>query len=146
MAGDGLYQAARDLLMQVGPRVGGQALKGADESMLAAGIRIAPHLDVSVFPVQGPPGAGKTHIGARMICTLVQLGKRIGITANSHKAIRNILDEVIEAAREQGIAIQCIQKVPEKEPNLPALQFATDNAALLTAIATTCQVAAGTAW
>jgi uncharacterized protein len=143
---DGPYQAARDLLMLTGPRVGGQALKKADETILAAAIRIAPHLDGGVFPVQGPPGAGKTHIGARMICTLAQSGRRIGITANSHKVIRNILDEVIEAADELGMSINCIQKVSENENNLPKLQFTMDNGAALAAIGTSCQVAGGTAW
>ena len=109
-------------------------------------MRIAPHLGGGVFPVQGPPGAGKTHIGARMICTLAQSGKKIGITANSHKVIRNILDEVIEAADELGASVECIQKVSEIESNLPRLQFTTDNAIALAAIGTSCQVAGGTAW
>jgi predicted RecB family nuclease len=142
----GHYQAARDLLMRVGPRVGGQALKKPDETTLAAALRIAPHLDGGVFPIQGPPGAGKTHIGARMICTLAQARKKIGITANSHKVIRNVLDEVIRAADELGVSIECLQKVSEKESNLPSLQFATNNAAALAAIGTSFQVAGGTAW
>jgi AAA domain len=146
MTCDGHYQAVRDLLMRVGPRVGGQALKKPDETTLTAALRVAPHLDGGVFPVQGPPGTGKTHIGARMICTLAQAGKKIGITANSHKVIRNILDEVIEAADELGVSIECIQKVSEKESNLPRLQFTTDNAVALAAIGTSCQVAGGTAW
>src|SRR6516164_297596 len=146
MTRDGRYQPARDLLLLARPRVGGQALKGVDETTLAATMRIAPHLDGGVFPVQGPPGAGKTYTGARMICVLAQSGKKIGITANSHKVIRNILDEVIEAADELGASIKCIQKVSEIENNLPRLQFTTDNAIALAAIGTSCQVAAGTAW
>jgi predicted RecB family nuclease len=146
MTPTGPYQAACDLLMRAGPRVGGQTLKGADETTLAAAMRIAPYLDGGVFPVQGPPGAGKTHIGARMICTLAQSGKKIGITANSHKVIRNIVDEVIEAAEELGVSIECIQKVSKDESNFPRLQFTTDNAVALAAIGTGCQVAGGTAW
>src|SRR5262249_17513824 len=69
---NGPYQAARDLLMLAGPRVSGQALKGAAETALAAAMRIAPHLDGGVFPMQGPPGAGKTYIGARMIGALAR--------------------------------------------------------------------------
>ena len=146
MEGDGPYRAARDLLMLAGPRMGEQGLKGAGETMLEAAIRIAPHLDGGVLPIQGPPGAGKTHIGARMICTLAHAERRIGITANSHKVIRNILDKSIKASDELSVAIQCIQKVSEKQTDLPRLQFATDNAATLGAIGTTCQVGAGTAW
>ncbi len=36
----------------------------------------------------GPPGAGKTFNGARMICELVRRGKKVRVTANSHKVIR----------------------------------------------------------
>jgi len=146
IGGDGLYQAARDLLMLVRPRTGGQALKEANETTLAAAIRIAPHLDGGVLPVQGPPGAGKTFTGARMIRELSQSAKKIGITANSHKVIRNILNEVIVAADESGVPVQCIQKISEREANLPGLQFTTDNAEIFAAIGTGCQVAAGTAW
>jgi predicted RecB family nuclease len=146
MLGRAEYEAARDLLMRVAPRLGEEKLREPNEAALHAGIRIAPLLEGGVLPIQGPPGTGKTHIGARMICTLAQAGKRIGITANSHSVIRNILDEVIEAANELGTSIQCFQKVSEAKSNLPGLQFTTDNAALLAAIATNCQVAGGTAW
>ena len=68
--GDGIYQAARDLLLRALPRVGGQALSLPGEETLAAAMRLAPYLD-GVLAVQGPPGAGKTYTGARMICSLV---------------------------------------------------------------------------
>lgn len=145
LAGEGPYQAARDLLLTTPPRIGGEALKEAGETNLAAAMRLAPYVQ-GVLPIQGPPGAGKTHIGARMICTLTQAGKRIGITANSHKVIRNVLDDVLEAAPELDASVHCIQKVAEDEDDLPQLQFTTQNAELLGAIATSCQVAAGTAW
>jgi hypothetical protein len=45
-----------------------------------------------------------------MICALTRSGKRIGIAANSHKVIRNLLDEVIVAAKEDGMRINCAQK------------------------------------
>jgi hypothetical protein len=146
MTASGRYQAARDLLLLEHPRLAGQSMKGVHETALAAAMRIAPHLAGGVFPVQGPPGAGKTHTGARMACTLVQSGNKVGITANSHKVIRNLLDEVLRAADELSVPIQCIQKVSERENNLPRLQFTTDNEVLLSAIGTNGQVAGGTAW
>jgi uncharacterized protein len=145
MSGEGPYQAARDLLLRSAPRTGGEALKGPDETALGAAMRLAPHLR-GAFPIQGPPGAGKTHIGARMIATLTQTGKRVGVTANSHKVIRNVLDEVLEAAPELGTSINCIQKVAEEQSNLPRLQFTIKNEELLDAISTNYQVAGGTAW
>jgi hypothetical protein len=59
MQGEGDHRAARDLLMAFAPRLRGQQLQLDDEAVLAAAIRIALNLDRSVFPVQGPPGAGK---------------------------------------------------------------------------------------
>ena len=50
-------------------------------------------LDHSLLAIQGPPGAGKTYTGARMICELVRQGKRVGITATSHKVISNLLEK-----------------------------------------------------
>jgi AAA domain len=144
--GDGRYQAARDLLMREAPRIGGEPIRLPDETPLDAARRIASKLNGGVLPIQGPPGAGKTHIGARMICALVKSGLKVGITANSHKVIRNLLDEVVEAANESSVDLQCIHKVTEKEDDQGRLQFTTDNSELLVALRTSCHVAAGTAW
>lgn len=144
--GEGEHRAARDLLMAVAPRLRGQGLQLDGEATLTAAIRIARNLDRSVFPVQGPPGAGKTYTGARMICALSKEGKTVGITANSHKVIRNLLDEVVIAAGEQAIPISCIQKISDKEDDRPSLRFTTDNAAFLDALSSDCRVGGGTAW
>jgi predicted RecB family nuclease len=146
MDGEGDHRAARDLLMGVAPRLRGQALQEDGEATLAAAIRIALNLDSSVFPVQGPPGTGKTYTGARMICALARKGKTVGITANSHKVIRNLLDGVVVAAREQAVAVGCIQKISDKEDDLPGLRFTTDNAAFLDALHSDWRVGGGTAW
>jgi AAA domain len=144
--GEGDHRAARDLLMAVVPRLRGQELQREGEGALPAAIRIALNLESSVFPVQGPPGAGKTYTGARMICALAREGKTVGITANSHKVIRNLLDGVLVAASEQAFPIGCIQKISDKEDDLPGLRFTTDNAAFLDALSSDCQVGGGTAW
>ncbi len=146
MDGEGAYQGARDLLLREAPRIGGQLLRRADESPLQAALRIAPLIAGGVLAIQGPPGTGKTHTGARMICTLVKAGKSVGITANSHKVIRNLLDGVVKAAGEMGVDVRCIQKVAEREPDQSGLRFTTDNGALLGAIGAIAHVAGGTAW
>jgi uncharacterized protein len=47
-----------------------------------------------------PPGTGKTFTGAHMILALVKAGKRIGISAVSHR-YRTLLRAVCELAEKQ---------------------------------------------
>jgi hypothetical protein len=74
LAGPGEHRAARDLLMSTAPRLNGQSLQVEGEDTLSTATRVALALDQSVYPAQGPPGAGKTFAGARMICALVRAG------------------------------------------------------------------------
>jgi len=148
----GAYRAARDLLLRRAPRLMDQAgtLVRPHESTLDAAKRIAVSLDHSVLPIQGPPGAGKTYTGARMICELIRQGKKVGVTAVSHKVIRNLLDGVLAAAQEVGLnGVKCMQKVSEKPEQPPAagITVTTDNSEALAALQNgTVHVVAGTAW
>ncbi|HEU4918639.1 MAG TPA: TM0106 family RecB-like putative nuclease [Candidatus Limnocylindrales bacterium] len=112
--GDGPYRAARDLLLGRPPRVGqapGEPLCRAGESDLEAARRLALALDRTTLPVQGPPGSGKTYSGARMILTLLRAGKRVGITATSHKVIGNLLTAVLKAAEsEPDVEVRAVQR------------------------------------
>jgi hypothetical protein len=144
--GTGPYQAARDLLMRIAPQTDGEPLRLPGQSPKDAALRLAPKLSGGVLPIQGPPGAGKTFIGARMVCAIVNAGGKVGITANSHKVIRNFLDEIVRAADEGGIDLNCIQKAEEVEPNQHRLAFVTNNDEVFAALGSSCQVAAGTAW
>lgn len=147
VGGDGPYQAARDLLLRERPRVASEALHRADETTVDAAVRLCADLGGGVLPIQGPPGAGKTFTGARMICELVRCGKKVGITANSHKVIRNLVDATIKAADELGIALQCCQKADEAEGPQHRLFFAKKNEDLFTALSSgSAAVGGGTAW
>lgn len=97
MTGDGPYLAARDLLLHLPAQVQQQPMQLDAEDTLSAAVRLARHLEGGVLPIQGPPGTGKSHTGARMICAFVQQGMKVGITANSHKVIRNLYERMIEA-------------------------------------------------
>ena len=88
---DGPDRAVRDLLIGRPPRAGqpeGEALAPPGETDLEAARRLALTLDRTVLPIQGPPGAGKTFSGARMIVTLLDAGRRVGITANESQGHR----------------------------------------------------------
>lgn len=146
IVGLGEYQAGRDLLLRLPPRIGGGPLQGVGEVPGEAARRIGLAMEGGVLPIQGPPGAGKTHTAAQMICDLVHAGRKVGICANSHKVIRHLLDSVREAAQRSGVVVQCVQKPSEMEPNQPGLQFARTSADMFSALATNAQVAGGTAW
>jgi superfamily I DNA and/or RNA helicase len=81
-----------------------------------------------------------------MICELVRHGRTVGITANSHKVIRNLIDETIEAAGRQGLDLHCCQKPGEIEDAQPHLSFARSNKDLLAALGNSAMVGGGTAW
>ena len=82
-----------------------------------------------------------------MICELVCRGKKVGITGNSHKVIRNLIDATIKAADELGIALQCCQKADEPENPQRRLFFAKKNEDLFAALSGgTASVGGGTAW
>ena len=105
-------------------------------------------LDCSALAIQGPPGSGKTFTGARMICELARQGKKVGVTATSHKVIRNLLLEVVRAANEAGLeGLNCMQKVNGKpETASPGITLAADNAQPLAALRGGVQIVGGTAW
>ncbi|MDW4499150.1 TM0106 family RecB-like putative nuclease [Sulfitobacter sp. D35] len=145
--GDGPYLSGRALLLREAPRIGGQPTRQDGEKPLDAALRIAEHIDGGILPIQGPPGTGKTHTGAHMICRLVEDGKKVGITANSHKVIRNLLDKVVKTSKELGVDLTCMQKPGEREPDQDRLIFAKKNEEVFDALASgQCQVAGGTSY
>ncbi len=113
---EGPHRAGRDLLTRRPPRLGqspGEALRRPGEADLESARRLAAGLDRTVLPIQGPPGSGKTYSGARMILTLLAAGKRVGITATSHKVIGNLLRAVLEATtdeREPAVEVRPVQR------------------------------------
>ncbi len=77
---------------------------------LGTAKEIVAGLDGGHLVIQGPPGTGKTYTGARLIVHLMRLGRRVGVTAQSHKVIHNLLAEVERAAREDGFAFRGLKK------------------------------------
>src|SRR5262249_13899156 len=111
----GPFRAARDLLLCRKPRLlVGEPLSRPDEGTVASARRVALALDGGVLGIQGPPGAGKTFTAARMIVDLIRAGRKVGITAVSHKVIGNLLDEVVRAAAADGTAVRCMHRVSDK--------------------------------
>lgn len=94
---------ATDLLRRIPPRLHGAGLAPvAGGDTVTAVVDSALRLDDSYLAVQGPPGTGKTHLGAQVIARLVGRGWRIGVVAQSHAVIENLLERVLVAGVEPG--------------------------------------------
>jgi uncharacterized protein len=113
----GEHAAARDLLLRRPPRgaAGDGVLRGPAEAPVDAAVRLGLAIESGALAIQGPPGSGKTYTAAEMITALVRAGKRVGVTATSHKVIGNALDAVVKAAAEAGLAIRLGQKPGQEE-------------------------------
>ncbi len=147
--GDGPFRAGRDLLLGLPPRIDGhdgRPLRHEGERILDAAIRVVGSLSFGYLPLQGPPGTGKTYTGARMIVDLARQGKRVGVTAVSHKVIRNLLDEVHTASLEGGAPVMLAHKIGRKAKPVigEVLEFKKNGDAL--AALGDAHVVGGTAW
>jgi uncharacterized protein len=60
--------------------------------------------------IECPPGSGKTYTGAQLILELIESGRRVGVTANSHKAINNLLGKVEAEALAAKISLRGLKK------------------------------------
>ena len=152
IGGPGPYQAARDLLLRLPPRrTADGPLAREGESQVAAAVRLGRELDHGSLAIQGPPGSGKTFTAAHMIVELVRQGRRVGVTANSHKVIGNALDKIDEIARQAlaaGGSVRIGQKPGQhEEPTSPIARPLGSNAAARAALDTgELNVIGGTAW
>lgn len=98
---------ARELLLARPPRLmSGEFIAVPGEPVVDFAVRMASELDETVLAIQGPPGSGKTFAGSQMICALIKQGKRVGVTANSHKVIRNLLDAVADVDEEARAGVR----------------------------------------
>jgi uncharacterized protein len=148
---NGPGRAARDLLCRIEPRIGGwfdETLRRDGERDLDAARRLALVLDHTTLAIQGPPGSGKTYAGARMIGSLLAAGKRVGITALSHKVIGNLLEKVLEASEIDGFAVRPIQKAKEEQGHRdPRLALTDDTKVVAEQLRLgRANLAAGTPW
>src|SRR5262249_20380531 len=98
-----------DILLRRAPRTrsGAGLPRGTDTAADIAAAAL--DLESSYLAVHRPPGTGKTHTAGRVITRLVtEYGWRIGVVAQSHAAVENLLDCVVAA----GLDPQRVAKKP----------------------------------
>lgn len=106
------FNAGRQLLLRNYPQSKSN-LSDVNETVDLA-FNWANELNNGYLPIQGPPGTGKSFTASHMIIKLVKEGKKIGITALSHKVISNLMQKVFEVSIDLDLNINMIQK---KEPS-----------------------------
>ncbi|MFZ1178630.1 MAG: TM0106 family RecB-like putative nuclease [Mycobacterium sp.] len=93
--------AVVDILLRRAPRTRSGTPLPRSTDTVADITAAALDLDSSYLAVHGPPGTGKTHTAAQVIGQLVTgHGWRIGVVAQSHATVENLLDCVIDAGLE----------------------------------------------
>ncbi len=134
--------ALLDILLRRTPRTrSGAALARAGEAVddITAAVL---DLDSSYVAVHGPPGTGKTYTAARVVTRLVgESGWRIGVVAQSHAVVENLLDCTIDA----GIDPQRVAKKRYERQDVRWQQISDDEYAGFIAGTGGC-VIGGTAW
>jgi uncharacterized protein len=119
LAGNNSYPAVRDILSKAVPRINahreGQAIASGDDLLAATTEAVAGLTDSYLF-IQGPPGAGKTHTSAHVIVELIRRGKKVGVAANSHKAIHNLLDMIEKMAEKHSVRFEGVKKSSAGNP------------------------------
>ena len=101
-------QSAIDLMLRERPRVS-KPVKGDKETMEGR-LEWLLKLNRGVLPIQGPPGAGKTYNASHLIVELIKAGKKVGVTALSHKVITGLLKGIKKVADEIDMELNIIQK------------------------------------
>ena len=110
-------QPALDLARRRAPRLrsGGPLPRPGTgpDAMVAAITAAVRDLDGSYLAVQGPPGTGKTYTGSHVVADLVASGWRVGVVAQSHAVVENMLAKVVEA----GVEPSAVAKKPRTRPD-----------------------------
>lgn len=89
---------ATDILTRRPPRTLSGGLPESTGDDVDAIVRAVADLDHSYLAVQGPPGTGKTYVGSHVIARLLrERGFKVGVVAQSHAVIENMLDRIVAA-------------------------------------------------
>jgi predicted RecB family nuclease len=134
--------AMTDVLLRHAPRTRSGAALPRSNDAIADITAAALDLDSSYLAVHGPPGTGKTYTAAQVITRLVtEQGWRVGVVAQSHATVENLLGAVIDAGLDPGRVAK--KKYDHRAPRWQEID-GSDYGAFISASAGC--VIGGTAW
>ncbi len=107
------YKAIDDILCKNIPRI--KNIKTGDPIVKTDNFfeeipKAIKNLDESYVFIQGPPGTGKTTQASNAIIQLLKDKKRVGIVANSHRVINNLVKKVEDQAVKEKFHFHGIKK------------------------------------
>ena len=108
------YKSIMDMLERSSPDVKGvkegSNLIDEDKDLISQSFEIIKNLNNSYLTIQGPPGTGKTYSSANIIIELMKSGKKVGVTSNSHEAIKTLLIALEQQAESQNFEFSGMRK------------------------------------
>ena len=108
------YKSIMDMLERKEPDIknikSGSILIEENKDLITQSIEIVKNLNNSYLTIQGPPGTGKTYTSAKIIIELMKAGKKVGITSNSHEAIKTLLIAIEQQAVDQNYEFSGMRK------------------------------------
>ena len=108
------YKSIMDMLERKEPDIknikSGSILIEEDKDLITQSIEIVKNLNNSYLTIQGPPGTGKTYTSAKIIIELMKAGKKVGVTSNSHEAIKTLLIAIEQQAIDQNYEFSGMRK------------------------------------
>lgn len=110
---DILRKAAPRFKTLAGPPV--PAMVNGLQNFVPAIVEALADLDHSYLAVQGPPGTGKTHVASHVIAALVKRGWKVGVVAQSHAVVDNVLAKAITNAGVHPEQVAKKQKAGDKD-------------------------------
>ena len=113
------YKSIMDMLERSSPDVKGvkegSNLIDEDKDLISQSFEIIKNLNNSYLTIQGPPGTGKTYSSANIIIELMKAGKKVGVTSNSHEAIKTLLKAIEQQAKDQDFEFCGMRKAKSSD-------------------------------
>ena len=108
------YQCIIDLLKRENPNLfnikSGEPLIDESKDITEESIKIVKQMNNTCLTIQGPPGTGKTYNSAKIIIELMKEGKKVGVSSNSHEAIKNLLSEIEKQSTKEKFSFKGMKK------------------------------------